>query len=104
VTVELAGETGRPAEIILGRLPIVTVVAPASGPPGTRVVLRGHGFDPDVRADRVTIGGEPALLLSATANEIAAMVPAPPGAGSQVQAPWWCKPAARPHPAACPSW
>jgi len=87
VTVELAGETGRPAEIILGRLPIVTVVAPASGPPGTRVVLRGHGFDPDVRADRVTIGGEPALLLSATANEIAAMVPAPPGAGSQVQAP-----------------
>ena len=87
VTVVVAGETGRPAEMILGRLPLVTQVAPASGPPGTRVAVRGHGFDPDVRANRVTIGGEPALLLSATANEIAAIVPAPPAAGSQVQAP-----------------
>ena len=87
VTVVVAGETGRPSEIILGRLPLVTQVAPASGPPGTQVAVRGHGFDPDVRANRVTIGGEPALLLSATANEIAAIVPAPPAAGSQVQAP-----------------
>jgi hypothetical protein len=87
VTVEVAGETGRPAEIILGRLPLVTQVAPVSGPPGTQVAIRGHGFDPDVRANRLTIGGEPALLLSATANEIAAIVPSPAGVGSQVQAP-----------------
>jgi IPT/TIG domain-containing protein len=87
VTVEVAGATGRPAEIILGRLPLVTQLSPASGPPGTQVAVRGHGFDPDVRANRVTIGGAPALLLSATANEIAAIVPAPASAGSQVQAP-----------------
>lgn len=87
VTIQAAGETGRPAELILGRLPLVTHVAPASGPPGTRVAVRGHGFDPDVRANRVTMGGEPALLLSATANEIAAIVPAPAGSGSQAQAP-----------------
>jgi IPT/TIG domain-containing protein len=87
VTVEVAGETGRPAEIILGRLPLVTQVVPASGPPGTQVAVRGHGFDADVRGNHLTIGGEPALLLSATANQITALVPAPPAVGSQVQAP-----------------
>jgi hypothetical protein len=49
--------------------------------------VRGHGFDPDVRGNQVTIGGERALLLSATANEITAIVPAPMTSGSQVQAP-----------------
>lgn len=86
VAVQAAGESGRPAEVILGRLPLVTQVVPPSGPPGTRVAVRGHGFDPDVRANRVTIGGEPALLVSATPTEIAAIAPAPPSSGSQVQA------------------
>jgi hypothetical protein len=62
-------------------------VAPQSGPPGTQVTLRGHGFDPDARGNRVTIGGEPALVLSATALEIAAVAPAPATAGSQVPSP-----------------
>jgi hypothetical protein len=87
VSVQAAGESGRPAEIILGRMPLVTAVAPQSGPAGTQVTVRGHGFDPDVRANRITVGGEPALLVSATANEIVAVVPAPPTAGTQVQAP-----------------
>jgi hypothetical protein len=87
VAVQAAGESGRPTEFILGRLPLVTQVVPPSGPPGTRVAVRGHGFDPDVRANQVTMGGEPALLLSATSNEIAAIVPAPPMLGSQAPAP-----------------
>ena len=87
VAVQAAGESGRPAELILGRLPLVTQVAPQSGPPGTQVTLRGHGFDPDARGNRVTIGGEPALVLSATAVEIAAVAPAPATAGSQLPAP-----------------
>ena len=87
VSVQVAGESGRPADLILGRLPLVTRVVPQSGPPGTAVTVRGHGFDPDVRGDQVTIGGERALLVSATANEIAAIVPAPVSSGSQVQAP-----------------
>jgi hypothetical protein len=87
IAVEVAGDAGRPAELILGRLPLVTGVAPATGPPGTRVAVRGHGFDPEARGNRLTFGGEPALVLSATAHEIAAIVPAPPAAGSQVQAP-----------------
>jgi hypothetical protein len=82
------GELGRPAELILGRLPLVTRLAPQSGPPGTQVTIRGHGFDPDPRGDQVTIGGERALLLSASANEIAAIVPAVAAtSGSQAQAP-----------------
>jgi len=87
VSVQVAGETGRPADLILGRLPLVTKVTPQSGPPGTPVTVRGHGFDPDVRGDQLTIGGERALLLSATANEIAAIIPAPVASGNQVQAP-----------------
>jgi hypothetical protein len=87
VSVEAAGDSGRPAEIILGRMPLVTAVAPQSGPAGTQVTVRGYGFDPDVRANRMTVGGEPALLVSAVANEIVAIVPAPPTAGTQVQAP-----------------
>jgi hypothetical protein len=86
VSVQVGGESGRPAEVILGRLPLVTTVTPQSGPPGTQVSVRGHGFDPDVRADRVTVGGEAALLVSATANEIVAIVPAPSTAG-QMPAP-----------------
>jgi hypothetical protein len=87
VSVQAGGESGRPAELILGRLPLVTSVTPRSGPPGTPVTVRGHGFDPDARGNRMTIGGEPALLLSATANEIAAIVP-PSGTGaSQTEAP-----------------
>jgi uncharacterized protein (TIGR03437 family) len=87
VSVQVAGEAGRPADLILGRLPLVTKLVPPSGAPGTRVAVQGHGFDPDVGGDQVTIGGEHALLLSATATEIAAIVPAPAGSGSQVQAP-----------------
>lgn len=87
VSVQAAGDSGRPAEIILGRLPLVTAVAPKSGPAGTQVTVRGHGFDPDVRANRMTVGGEPALLVSATGNEIVAIVPAPPSTGIQLQAP-----------------
>ena len=87
ISVQVAGETGRPADLVLGRLPLVTKVAPQSGPPGTRVTLRGFGFDPDVRGDQVTIGGEHALLLTATATEIGAIVPAPLVPGNQVQAP-----------------
>jgi hypothetical protein len=87
IGVQVAGESGRPAELILGRLPLVTKVAPQSGPPGTPITIRGHGFDPDLRGNQVTIGGERALLLSATANEIGVVVPAAVGSGSQVQAP-----------------
>jgi hypothetical protein len=87
ISVQVAGETGRPAELILGRLPLVTKVTPPSGPPGTQVAVRGHGFDPDVRGNQVTIGGERALLLSATANELAAIVPAPATSGGHLPAP-----------------
>jgi hypothetical protein len=81
VSVSVAGETGLPADLILGRLPLVTKVTPQSGPPGTQVSVRGHGFDPDARGNQVTIGGERALLLGASANEISAIVPAPATSG-----------------------
>lgn len=43
------------------------------------MVLRGRGFDPEPRANTVTFGRQPALVLSAKANELQAFVPAAAG-------------------------
>ena len=79
VTVEVGPETTRPFTILLGRLPLVSEVAPSSGPVGQRVTIKGRGFDPTPDGNRVTFAGEPALVLAATDRELQVAVPAPPG-------------------------
>jgi len=79
---ELVLHTGsgppRKFEMYIGRLPLVTEVAPKHGALGERVVLSGRGFMPDPRANAVTVAGQPALVLQASATSLTLIVPAPP--------------------------
>jgi hypothetical protein len=76
VDVWVAGEPAERAYLAVGRLPLVTEVAPPRGPVGERVVLRGFGFDPDPVGNRVRFGQDQALVLSAAPEEL--IVSAPP--------------------------
>jgi hypothetical protein len=42
---------------------------------GERVVIKGRGFDPDAAGNAVTIGGSPALVLTASPSELAVVAP-----------------------------
>ncbi len=68
----------RSFDLYIGRLPLVTEVSPRRGAVGDRVVLRGRGFGPDPLANTVTFATQPALVLSATATELAVVAPPPP--------------------------
>ena len=65
-------------DLYIGRLPLVTEVSPRRGAVGDRVVLKGRGFRPDPLANTVTFATQPALVLSATATELAVVAPPPP--------------------------
>ena len=83
LTVQMGTETARAVPLLLGRLPLVLEVAPAYGAIGQRVTIKGRGFDPVATANRVTIGGAPAMVLSAGPNELQVAAPAAPTTGSQ---------------------
>jgi hypothetical protein len=68
----------RSFDLYIGHLPLVTEVIPQNGAVGDRVVLKGRGFRPDPLANAVTFAGQPALVVSATATELAVIAPPPP--------------------------
>ena len=76
VDISLGREAARPGTLILGHLPLVTDIAPASGEVGTIVTIKGHGFAPRASGNRVTFGSLEALVLAAGDREIRASVPA----------------------------
>ncbi len=82
VEVQAGGEPGRPVTLVLGRLPLVTGLQPASGQAGERVTLKGFGFDPSPTGNLVEFGAEPALVLTASDKEISVAAPLPPAGGS----------------------
>ena len=47
-------------------------VAPSSGPIGQRVVVKGRGFDASPSGNKLTIGGDAALVFSASPTELRA--------------------------------
>jgi hypothetical protein len=83
VTVEMGTDTARGVPLLLGRLPLIVDVSPSFGAIGQRVTIKGRGFDPVATANKVTIGGTPALVLAAGANELQVAAPAAPTTGSQ---------------------
>jgi len=83
VTVEMGADTARAVPLLLGRLPLIVEVSPSFGAIGQRVTIKGRGFDPVATANKVTIGGTPALVLAAGANELQVAAPAAPTTGSQ---------------------
>ena len=59
----------------------ITSVAPECAEPGCPAVLRGYGFDPRARNDRVTFRGQPVVVRSATATALTIVLPDAPGNG-----------------------
>jgi hypothetical protein len=55
--------------------PVIDSILPVSGPPGTRVALRGHNFSTRLTANVVTLAGHPVVVLAATPDELQVTVP-----------------------------
>ncbi|HUG52309.1 MAG TPA: IPT/TIG domain-containing protein, partial [Vicinamibacteria bacterium] len=87
VSVEVGTDAARPMPLLLGRLPLVLEVSPSSGPIGERLVVKGRGFDPRPAGNRVTVGGVPALVFTATPGELTAAVPAAEAKGTHTEVP-----------------
>jgi hypothetical protein len=68
----------RSFDLYIGRLPLVIEVVPLRGAVGDRVVLKGRGFRPDPLANTVTFAGQAALVVSASATQLAVIAPPPP--------------------------
>ncbi len=83
VMVQVGGQTAKPIELLVGRLPVVLQISPPRGAAGDRVTVSGRGFGAEPNANAVTFAGSPALVLQASAREIQVLVP--PTRGESVQ-------------------
>jgi hypothetical protein len=75
VSVQIRNVSARPAELLLGRLPLISGAEPRSAQAGDRVRVRGRGFSTDSGGNEVSIGSQPALVLAATPTELLVAVP-----------------------------
>ena len=75
VVVTVGGVESNPAPFIVGHLPVVSAVSPASAAPGDLLEVSGRGFQADPVRDDVRLGGVPALVLSATGDAMKVVVP-----------------------------
>ncbi len=75
VVVSAGRESSRSTPLYMGRLPLVIETRPVKATAGDRVAIRGRGFDTNLANVAVTFGNNPALVMSATATEIVALVP-----------------------------
>ena len=105
VTVQTGTAPARTFDLVIGRLPLVQGVKPATGPVGETVTLRGRGFAAERRGNRVTFAGQPALVVAATPTELKVVVPPPSTGDVQTEMPDRRdgRRAARPRPPRCSS-
>ena len=75
VVVTVGGVDSNPAPFIVGHLPVVSAVSPASAAPGDVVDVSGRGFQAEPRANDVRVGGVPALVVSASGDTLKVVVP-----------------------------
>jgi hypothetical protein len=75
VVVNVGGVDSNPAPFFVGRLPLVTAVAPSVASPGDVVTVSGRGFSSDPAADDVRVSGRRALVVSALADELKVVAP-----------------------------
>lgn len=72
VKVAVGNEISKEALLNYGRLPFVETVTPARAMPGEAVTLTGIGFGADTA---ITVGGRPAVVLSATESKVEFSMP-----------------------------
>jgi hypothetical protein len=75
VEVSAGADSARPGSILVGHLPLVTAMEPASGEPGATVTIRGYGFAPVPTGNRATFGPLEALVLAAAEHELRVVIP-----------------------------
>ncbi|HXK11959.1 MAG TPA: IPT/TIG domain-containing protein [Vicinamibacteria bacterium] len=75
VVVSVGSRRTQPLPLYLGRLPLVLSFDPARGVAGDLVRIRGRGFAPTADGNVVSFDGEPALVLAASPEEMAVVVP-----------------------------
>lgn len=78
VIVRRGQEASKPAQLYLGKLPLLIEATPVRAGAGDRVTLKGRGFTPRADANVVRFGTEPALVIQAKEDEL---VVSTPGAG-----------------------
>jgi pSer/pThr/pTyr-binding forkhead associated (FHA) protein len=82
VVVKSGDTAATPAELFIGRLPLVMEISPESGEVGESVVVTGRGFAPQPEGTTVTFGGTPALVLASAPTELTVVAPATIGGAS----------------------
>jgi hypothetical protein len=75
VVVTVGGVDSNPAPFIVGHLPVVSAVSPASAAPGDVVSVSGRGFHADPLANDVRVDGVPALVASASGDALRVVMP-----------------------------
>jgi len=75
VTVAMAGVESNAVPFVIGRLPIVASVTPASASPGDVVKLTGFGFAMEPAHNDVRVAGVPALVVSSADDTLEVVVP-----------------------------
>ena len=75
VVVTIAGVDSNPAPFILGHLPVVSSLDPASAAPGDVVSVSGRGFETIPARNEVRVSGVPALVIAAAADSLQVVVP-----------------------------
>ncbi len=87
VVVRRGREVSKPAQLYLGRLPLLIESTPARATAGDRVTLKGRGFTPRPEGNLVRFGSEPALVLQAKEDELVVSAPAAGVITTQIDAP-----------------
>ena len=75
VVVTIAGVDSNPAPFILGHLPVVSGLNPASAGPGDVVTVSGKGFETIPARNEVRVGGVAALVIAAAGDSLQLVVP-----------------------------
>jgi hypothetical protein len=75
VVVTVGGVDSNAAPFVVGRLPVVTGITPASAKPGDVIRVSGLGFLQDPLQNDVQIGGSAALVVSASDSTLEVVVP-----------------------------
>ena len=75
VVVTVAGVDSNPAPFMLGHLPVVSGLSPASASAGDLVTVSGRGFDATPARNDIRVGGVPALVIAAAGDSLQMVVP-----------------------------
>lgn len=75
VEVPSAGRYETAQRLFVGPAPVVQTMTPTSGPPGTRLTLRGSRFGSEASRVTVVFGERPAAVVSVASTELVVTVP-----------------------------